>query len=78
MPNDAIVEGEDGLKYVVRKKVETYSKVLVKVVKRNDKYSIIEAYTADELAAIGIDVSTYSKMSQYDSILMYPDLSKLK
>lgn len=71
VPNTSIVEGQDGNKYVIRKKNDKEEKVLVKVLKRNDKYSIINSYTTEELASLGIDIENYSKISQYDTILLY-------
>lgn len=66
------MEGEDGLKYVVRKKAGENKNVIVKVLKRNDKYSIISTYNTEELNALGVDIKTYSKISEYDTILLYP------
>ena len=48
VPNQAIVE-EDGLDYVVRNRAGYLSKVLVKVEKRGEKYSIVEPYDNDEI-----------------------------
>ena len=75
--NDAIVEDAEGKKYVVKEKAGIYSKVLVKVLKKNDKYSIVENYTAEDYEKQGIDASLYGKISQYDMVLMYPDLEKI-
>ena len=46
-------------------------KVLVKVLKRNEKYSLIGSYTPEELASLGIDAETSSKISEHDAILLY-------
>lgn len=73
VPNTSIVKAEDGLDYVIRKKNDKQEKVLVKVLKRNDKYSIINSYSTEELGALGIDVQNYSKISQYDTILLYAE-----
>lgn len=75
--NDAIVEDAEGKKYVVKEKAGIYSKVLVNVLKKNDKYSIVENYTAEDYEKQGIDASLYGKISQYDMVLMYPDLEKI-
>ena len=71
VPNTSIIEDEDGIDYVIRKKNDKEEKVIVKILKRNDKYSIINSYSTEELAALGIDVQNYSKISQYDTILLY-------
>ncbi len=73
VPNSTILEDEKGLKYVVRKKTNQNEKVIVKVLKRNDKYSIITTYNTDELKALNIDIEKYNKIQQYDTILLYPD-----
>ena len=73
VPNTSIIEDEKGLKYVIRKKADLSEKVLVKVLKRNDKYSIISTYNTEELNQLGVDSQSYSKISRYDTILLYPN-----
>lgn len=73
VPNSAILEDEQGLKYVIRKKAGVEQKVIVKVLKKNDKYSVVDIYNNNELETLGIDAKTYSKISQYDNILLYPE-----
>lgn len=84
VPNQAIVE-KDGLKYVVRQRAGYTSKVLIKIASRNgkdatnDKYSIIENYSAEELKELGFsskEINSYRGISLYDEIIMNPDLSK--
>lgn len=60
------------MKYVVRKKNGQNQKAIIKVLKRNDQYSIINAYSTEECKALGIDEKTYNKILQYDTILLYP------
>lgn len=76
--NSSIVEDSDGLKYVIRKKSGNYTKVLIKVLKKNEKYAIISEYKSDELKKLGFETSKNTKISIYDTILMYPDLNRLK
>ena len=73
VPNSCILEDENGLKYVIRKKTEENQKVIVKVLKKNDKYSIITVYNTEELKALNIDIDNYNKIEQYDTILLYPN-----
>ncbi len=73
MPNSSIIEGENGLKYVIRTKTNGNKKVLVKILKKNEKYSLISTYTAEELAALGVDAEKSEKISEHDSILLYPN-----
>lgn len=86
VPNQAIVE-EDGLKYVVRQRAGYLTKVLIKIASRNgkeatnDKYSIIENYTTDELEKLGYsnkEINAYKGISLFDEIVLNPDLSKTK
>lgn len=78
VPTSSIAEDEKGLKYVIKKKSSGDQKVLIKELKRNEKYSIISTYKNEELAKLGIDIATYSKISQYDNISLYPNLNKVK
>ena len=80
VPNQAIVE-ENGLNYVVRSRAGYLNKILVKVKKQADKYSIVEAYENEELKELGFEdseISAYRKISLYDEILISPDLEKVK
>ena len=78
IPNQAIVE-KDGLNYVVRNRAGYLSKLLVKVLKQNDKYSIVDAYSTDELNEMGYgDISNYKKITIYDEILLNPNLEKIE
>ncbi len=80
VPNQSIVE-EDGLKYVIRNRAGYLSKILVKIKKQNDKYSIITNYTSDELKELGYtstQITNMKNISIYDEIVLNPDLSKVK
>ena len=72
VPNQALIQ-EDGLYYVVRNKANVQTKMLVKVKKQTDKYSIIEAYKNEELQELGYsaqDIRNYKKISNYDEIMI--------
>lgn len=71
VPNSSIIE-EDGKQYVIRRKSGEDKKILVKILKQNEKYSIIDNYNDDELETLGIKKGEYIKISQYDTILVYP------
>lgn len=80
VPNQAIVE-LDGLNYVVRNRAGYLSKILVKVKKQAEKYSIVEAYTNEELKELGFsekEIANYRKISLYDEILITPNLDKVE
>ena len=52
---------------------------MVKIVRRNDKYSIVTSYTTDELKELGYsnsEINSYKKITIYDEILINPDLEK--
>ena len=80
VPNDAIVK-ENDLNYVVRNRAGYLSKILVKVERQGDNYSIIESYNTEELRKLGFtdeEIANYKKISIYDEILLHPDLSKVE
>lgn len=70
--NSAIVE-ENDLSYVYVNRAGVKEKILVKVLRQNDTYSIVENYTNDELAELGYSIDEIQNMSQiklYDQILI--------
>lgn len=80
VPNQAIVK-ENDLNYVVRNRAGYLSKILVKVKKQGDKYSIVDSYSNEELKEIGYtdtEIANYRKISLYDEILIKPNLDKIK
>ena len=80
VPNQAIIE-VDGLNYVVRNRAGYLNKILVKVKKKGEKYSIVESYSNEELKKIGFtnkEINSYRKISLYDEVLINPDLSKVE
>lgn len=80
VPNQAIVRVED-LDYVVRNRAGYLSKILVKVKKQGEKYSIVTAYTTEELKDLGFSneqIGFYKKISLYDEILLNPNLDSIE
>lgn len=79
VPNQAIVKVDD-LDYVVRNRAGYLSKMLVKIKKQGEKYSIVETYSTEELKELGFsneEIAKYKKIAIYDEILLNPDLSQL-
>ena len=79
VPNQAIVK-INNLDYVVRSRAGYLSKILVKVKKQGEKYSIVEAYTSEELSELGFsneEITNYKKISIYDEILLNPDINNI-
>ena len=72
VPNQALSE-ENGLYYVTRNKAGVQTKILVKVKKQTDKYSIIESYKSEELQELGLssqEIKNYKKINNYDEIML--------
>lgn len=78
VPNDAILEDESGNNFIVKERAGNYNKIFVKVLNKNDKYSIVENYNVEDYEKLGLDASKYGKVTEYDMILMYPNASKFK
>jgi len=70
VPNTSIIkEGE--LNYVVRNRTGYKDKILIKVLKQNKNYSIIENYTTKELLDLGYkqeEISSMKSIGLYDEI----------
>lgn len=80
IPNQAIItENVNGneLNYIVRNRAGVQSKLLVKIVKQTDKFSIIASYEAKELQKLGFDetdIKNDKKISNYDEIVINPNI----
>lgn len=72
VPNTSILEDENGITYVLKKKAGQNKRIYVKVLKRSDKYSIVTNYETEEITQLGIEDTNNNKIAQYDSILLYP------
>lgn len=78
IPNDAIgyeQKGNSQVTYVTRKRGGYQDKILVKVVRKNDKYAIVEDYTANELKELGYsneEISKRKTLNLYDEIMQKP------
>ena len=72
IPNSAIKYKDNGLAYVVRKRVGYTDEIYIKILKQNDKYSIIQNYkSTEELKEKGLtesEVSSRRTISLYDEI----------
>jgi hypothetical protein len=68
--NSALIEKDD-LTYVKRVRAGIEEEVLVKVLRQNDTYSIVENYTDEELLELGFtmeEVQELPKIKVYDEI----------
>lgn len=70
IPNSAI-KYEDNFSYVIRNRAGLKEKILVKVLRKNEKYSIVENYSYAELKEAGYDMS---KLSNKKSISVYDQI----
>lgn len=71
--NSALIE-ENDKSYVERNKAGFTEKILVKVLRQNDTYSIAENYDEEELKALGYsdeEISNMETISLYDEIVLH-------
>lgn len=74
VPNSTLIE-ENGLNYVIRNRAGYTDKILVKLEKQNDTYSIIDEYTTEELKGLGwttSEIINKKSIGIYDEILVNP------
>ena len=72
IPNSAIIR-EGDLCFVTRNRAGYLDKILVKVLKQNENYSIVEKYDTDELKELGYtekEIINMKTISLYDEILL--------
>lgn len=70
--NSALIE-ENDLTYIIRNRAGNKEKILVKVLRQNDTYSIVENYTDDQLMELGFDqeeIVEFPKIKLYDEIVV--------
>ena len=75
VPNMAIVTEKDKT-YIMRNRVGYTEKVLVKIKRQNDDYSIIDNYTSDELKEMGYskkEIDSMNRIAMYDEIIINPN-----
>ncbi len=80
VPNQAIKE-KDGLYYVVRSRAGYLNKILVKVLRQNEKYSIVTTYSTDELKELGYtpeEISNFKKITIYDELILNPNIENVE
>lgn len=72
VPNEAIKQENEELSYVIRKRNGYTDKIYVKILKENEKYSIIENYTMSELIKKGLkqEEIEIKYISLYDEIIL--------
>ena len=76
VPNSAILY-ENGLSYVVKRENNKEKKVLVKIKKESEKYSIVGSYNTEELIGFGFsqeEINKLQKIKLYDEIVVQPTI----
>ena len=79
-PNSALLIEEEQT-YIIRTRAGYLDKILVKVLKQNEDYSIITNYTTDELKELGYstdELRTIRTVSIYDEIIDKPKADMIK
>ena len=74
IPTEAIKE-EDGKSYIIRNRNGYYDKMLIKILKQNDEYCIVEQHSAEELKELGFtntQIYNMKNIALYDEILLNP------
>ena len=65
---------EGDFSYVVRRKGSFEEKILIKIIKETDEYSLIANYTTEELNKMKVDLSKYRMtINEHDEILVNPE-----
>ena len=75
-PNKSILY-ENGLSYLMRKRNGRIEKVLVKIIKQNDNFSIVDNYSTEQLAELSFtsdEINSMYTIKLYDEILVEPEL----
>lgn len=78
IPNESIareLKGENEVPYVIRTRDGYSDKIYVKILRSNDKYSIVTNYTKDELKELGFtteEIKSTKSLTIYDEILKEP------
>ncbi len=71
IPNEVIKYEDNGLAYIIRKRVGYTDNIYVKILKQSEKYSIIENYTYKELEEKGV---SEEKIKNRKTISLYDEL----
>lgn len=80
IPKSAIYY-DNGLAYVVRNRGGYLNKILVKILKESDTYSIVDNYDSDELKTLGYsteEIINMRKINMYDEIVLNPNIENVE
>lgn len=71
IPNSAIIT-DNNLNYVLKTKAGYLSRILVKVVKQTDNYSIVKNYSSSEIKELHVDSNVKTSIMLNDELLLNP------
>lgn len=71
VPNSSIIT-ENNLNYVIRTKAGYLDRVLVKVKKKTDTYSVVSNYSTSEIKDLNIDSKVSTSLILYDELILKP------
>lgn len=74
VPTESIIY-ENGLSYITKKENDKQKKVLVKVIKENETYCVVNNYKTEELIELGFQEEEINKMPKiniYDEVITKP------
>jgi len=77
VPNSSIIT-ENNLNYVIRTKAGYLDKILVKIKKTTDSYSIVTNYSTSEIEELDIDSGVSTSIILYDELILNPTESQIK
>ena len=77
VPTSSIIT-QNNLNYVIRNRAGYFQKILVKIVKQTDDFSIITNYSLKELDEINVENKYKKSISLYDEILEKPTDEQIK
>ena len=77
VPTSSIIT-KDNLNYVIRNRAGYFQKVLVKIVKQTDDFTIITNYSIKELNEINVEDGYKKSISLFDEILEKPTDEQIK
>ena len=76
MPYSCIFE-ENGLNYVIRTRAGYLDKVLVKVQKATENYSIVSNYSTSEIEELDLNQNVSTSIILYDELLLTPSAEQI-
>lgn len=80
VPNSAIME-DNNIPYVIRNRAGYLEKVYVKVLRKNDNYSVVSNYNSNELQDFGLEnteIQNRKSIALYDELILNPSEEKIK